>query len=118
MEISFYLLAFYAHIMLAILGLLVSMLFSGGLNADKRYAWLAAVLILTASLAAESAADEWKGASWFLWLLPPVMRALSYLSQGDIAAKLAPLLKDSLIIVAYCLAAAAAGVRLFLKKEA
>jgi hypothetical protein len=118
MELPFYLLAFYAHILLAILGLLVSMLFSGGRMADKKYAWLAAVLVLTASLAAESVEEEWEGSSWFLWLLPPVMKVVSYLSHGDTAAELAPFLKDSLIIAAYCLAAAAAGVRLFLKKEA
>ncbi|MFB6465392.1 hypothetical protein ACE38V_01095 [Cytobacillus sp. Hz8] len=110
-------LSIYSHWMLAIFGIMVGTLFSATRFALKKYAWLGAVLVLVISLAYESLAEFGVWAKVVLWVFPPVLFVISYLSGGDTVSLGGHFWWDQAIVVGYGLIGGVLLVWLFLRKE-
>lgn len=110
-------LSFYSHFLLGVFGVMVGTLFSATRFATKKYAWLSAVLVLVISLANESLVEfaVWLKAA--LWIFPPVISVISYLSDGDTLVLGGDFWWNLGLVVGYALVGGALLIWLYMRKE-
>ncbi|PLR97571.1 hypothetical protein [Bacillus sp. T33-2] len=110
-------LSFYSHLAIGIYGILVGTFFAVATFASRRYAWLAAMLVLMVSLASESLAEALPLVKWILWLFPPVVKVIAWLGEGDVVHLEGAFWNDALISIAYIIIGAIVVMWSFKRKE-
>ncbi|MBP2242809.1 hypothetical protein J2Z40_003390 [Cytobacillus eiseniae] len=115
MKGDYYALAFFSHIVFAILGILVGSLFSATFLATRKYAWLSAVFFLVCSLASKALIETLEILKWIVWIFPPVFKIIDHMSNDFIGNM--SFWFDNIFVFIYIIFSTFILIYLFLKKE-
>ena len=115
MTVGDYGMAFYSHILFAFFGILVGTLFSATTLSLKKYAWLAAVFVIVASLASKSLIESFPFLEWIVWIFPPVFKVIKYMEDPIIVD--ISFMIDLIFVLLYTLGIAILTIFLFKRKE-
>ncbi|GIN70234.1 hypothetical protein J14TS2_07090 [Bacillus sp. J14TS2] len=107
----------YGHFYLALSGIFVGSLFSATGFAQKKYSWLAAMLVNIITIVSEGMIERLTILKWPLYLFPPIGKLISYFQEGDEIILNNEILFVSIWGMVYLILGFVIVTQLFLRKE-
>lgn len=110
-------LTLYGHFYSALSGIFVGSLFSATAFAQKKYSWLAAMLVNIIAVVSEGIIERFTILKWPLYLFPPIGKLTTYFQKGDEIVLENEGILFSLWAMIYIILSFVIATRLFLRKE-
>lgn len=117
MTLQLYAFSFYSHLVFSGFGIIVGTIFSATKLAVKKYAWLSAVFVMVASLAAKPLIETAPILEAIVWIFPPVYGVIDHMNGGELLVMKESVLAHGLFVFCYIVIGGAITLSLFRKRH-